>query len=65
MLEGFGPLQVGLGTPADSVLPEVPHEGVLSAFSWLRGESIRHYQDLECTISQRQLSEGGGAYAKL
>jgi Cache domain/GAF domain/HAMP domain len=25
----------------------------------------RHYQGLECIISQRQLSEGGGAYAKL
>jgi hypothetical protein len=23
----------------------------------------RHYQGLYCTISQRQLSEGGGAYA--
>jgi 2-polyprenyl-3-methyl-5-hydroxy-6-metoxy-1,4-benzoquinol methylase len=26
---------------------------------------FRHYQGLECTISQRQRSEGGGAYAKL
>ena len=38
--EGFGPLQVRLGAPAASVLPEVPQEVVLSAFSWLWGESI-------------------------
>ena len=28
-------------------------------------ECIRHYQGLYCTISQRQLSEGGGIYATL
>ena len=32
---------------------------------WRVESYIRHYQGLYCTISQRQLSEGGGVYAQL
>jgi hypothetical protein len=47
----------GIGTPCEGRNHNPPRSA---------GNHInRHYQGLSCTISQRQLSEGGGAYAKL
>jgi hypothetical protein len=59
-----GSLQAMTGLTQQEFEALLPHfEHALAAY--LQDRTIRHYQGLYCTISQRPLNKGGGTYAQL